>query len=33
MSAEQHSFRHWLAIGVLLACWIAEGAMCAARGF
>jgi hypothetical protein len=33
MSVEQQSFRHWLAIGVLLSCWIAEATMCAARGF
>jgi hypothetical protein len=26
-------FRHWVAIGVLAACWIAEATMCAARGF
>jgi hypothetical protein len=33
VSAEQQGLRHWLAIGVLLFCWIAEATMCAARGF
>jgi hypothetical protein len=23
----------WLAVGVLLVCWIAEASLCAARGF
>jgi hypothetical protein len=23
----------WLAIGVLVACWVAEASLCAARGF
>jgi hypothetical protein len=23
----------WLAVGVLLLCWIAEASLCAARGF
>jgi hypothetical protein len=26
-------FWHWVAIGVLVACWIAEATLCAARGF
>jgi hypothetical protein len=24
---------HWLAIGILVICWIAEASMCAERGF
>lgn len=26
------AFWQWLAIGVLIACWLAEGALCAAGG-
>jgi hypothetical protein len=26
-------YRCWLAVGVLLFCWIAEATLCAARGF
>ncbi len=24
---------HWIAVGTLLCCWIAEASMCGARGF
>ena len=27
------SFWQWVAIGVLMCCWLAEGTLCAARGF
>jgi hypothetical protein len=30
---SRSSFWHWFAVGVLVVCWIAEGTMCAGRGF
>ena len=30
---SRHALWGWVAVGVLAICWIAEGALCAARGF
>jgi len=28
-----HKLTPWLAVGVLVVCWVAEASLCAARGF
>ena len=30
---SSHALWGWVAVGVLVLCWIAEASMCAARGF